>query len=199
MKRSILWIILLVILLAIVVLAIGSALSSCNGDHIDEGDTYDQEIVLVNTNFPTDVVLLGEDIYFRPAFQYRKIDKITEDSLSYDTNKFHRLVLIISDLDSTVQLEEEEYKIVKELLDADAIDYYYLGTSKVDDLMKFGLWEVMTVTDEDELGIGVCKYYNMQTQFTIWTQYDADMTINNNEALGCCIVAQIAGCIKSNN
>jgi len=199
MKNKVIGVILIVVLLVLAVFAIHSALSSRKGDFVDEGDSYNQDIVLVNTNFPTDIVIFGEDIYFRPAVKYRRIDKITRESLAYDADKFHRLVLVISDLGSTVQLEEEDYKIIKELLDADMIDYYYFGTSKVEDIIKYQLWEVRTITDGQIYGFGVGKYYNGKVQFTLFDKSDAEAAAVNKEYLGQIIIFQIARCIRSNN
>lgn len=198
MKKRAYWVVLILILVAVAIWALSSALTS-GGNQDFEGDTYDEEIVIVNQSFPTDVVLLGEDIYFRPAFQYRRIDKITLDSLSYDPEKYIRLVLVISDLGGSVHLIDEEYSVIKQLLDDNVIDYYYFGTSKVADLIKHGLWEVRVVTDRKEMGMGVCLYHNIQTQFNMWDEQDAAMQAINKENLGLCIVAQIARCIKSNN
>jgi hypothetical protein len=145
------------------------------------------------------VVVYGDDVIFRNAFKYEKINNLDEDSLNYDSKKYMRLVLVINDLSSSVNIEEGTYEILKSKIDNNSMDLYYFGTSKVGDFIRYGLWKGQYNNGED-LSIGTALYYKNQTYFTgIWTKYDSTVTSKNKEALGSVIVNQIARCIKSNN
>lgn len=173
-------------------------INSGNSGDDDEKDTYDEEIIIINKTFPVDVVIYGEDIKFRPEFQYRKIENIDDYLLDYDTNKYIRLSIVISDLNSSVILTDEECKVIKRGIDSNLIDFYYLGTQHINKLVEHGI--IRAPLKKGELSVGIALYERVQTYFSgIWTDYDVKMTVDNAEALGSAIVAQIARCTKSNN
>ena len=192
------WIVpILVALLFVVVFTVVLINSGNSGDKYEK-DTYDEEIIMINETFPVYVVIYGEDISFRPAFQYRKIEKIDDYFLDYDTNKYVRLSLVISDLNSSVVLTDEEFKVIKRGIDSNLIDFYYFGTKHINKLIEHGI--IRHPLEKGELAVGIALYERVQTNWNgIWTDYHVEMTSNNPEALGGIIVAQIARCIKSNN
>ncbi len=173
-------------------------INSRNSRDDDEKDTYDEEIILINETFPVDVVIYGEDIKFRPEFQYRKIDYIDDSLLEYDTSKYVRLSIVISDLNSLVTLTDEDCKVIKKGVNDNLIDFYYLGTKNINKLVEHEI--IREPLADGELSVGIALYERIQTRFYgIWTDYSVKMTVDNDEALGTAIVAQIARCTKSNN
>ena len=161
-------------------------------------DTYDEEIILINKTFPVEVAIYGEDIKFRPEFQYRKIEKIDDSLLNYDRNKYERLSIVISDLNSSLNLTDEECKVITQGIDDNLIDFYYLGTKDINKLMEHDIIDYPL--KDGDLSICLALYHGIQSRFNgIWSERSVKETVANDEALGFAIVAQIARCIRSNN
>ena len=79
-----------------------------------EGDTYDKNIVIVNENFPSDIVIYGEEIKFREELKYRNIDKIDEANMIQDSYEFR--FLVINDRLGNVVLTKEDAALILELI-----------------------------------------------------------------------------------
>ena len=197
-KKTNKWIIPTVIIIIVVVFGIAVIALKYYSKGEEERDSYDEEIIIINKTFPVDVVIFGDSIEFRPEFEYRMIEDITDELLIFNKSKYLRLVIIVNDLSSTVSLTEKQYKIIKRGIENDIIDFYYLGTRLINKLIEYEIWNAPL--GEGELAVCLALYNRNLTYFSgIWSEYDVKMAANNKEALGSAIISQIARCIKSNN
>lgn len=185
----------LILLIAIIAIAIVMTVDNNNPSDSEIGDTYSQNIEILNDRYPTDVVIYGESIIFRDELNYRIIDEITEENLATELSA---QVLIINDLSGNIEIPDGAYNIILKKMADGNMDYYYLGTTKVDMFNKYNLWN--KDLEKGDLAIGVAKYNKVVTNFSgVWTEYDANILADNKEGLGSTLVNQIARCIKSNN
>lgn len=185
----------LILLIAIIAIAIVMTVDNNNPSDSEIGDTYSQNIEILNDRYPTDVVIYGESIIFRDELNYRMIDEITEENLATELSA---QVLIINDLSGNIEIPDGAYNIILKKMADGNMDYYYLGTTKVDMFNKYNLWN--KDLEKGDLAIGVAKYNKVVTNFSgVWTEYDANILADNKEGLGSTLVNQIARCIKSNN
>ena len=163
----------------------------------DDGDTYDHDIVILNEKHPVRILAYGDEIPFRPELKVERIDQITGFSLSKDKNKYERVVLIINDLSGNAVLDDEALNAIKAGINGRYLDYYYLGTEKVDMFTQKGLWDAYL--EEDSLSIGMVYYITQYMYVTVWTKYDEKMSSNRPENLGQVLVSDIVSNIKSVN
>lgn len=73
-----------------------------------------------------------------------------------------------------------------------------MRTKNISKLVEHGV--ISAPLKKGELAVGIALYESVQMHFSgIWTDNHVKITIDNAEALGSAIVAQIAPCTKSNN
>lgn len=93
-------------LLALIIFA--TVLSSCHGGGASSLDTAVKTI----QNNPTDIMLWGDDFTLPEGLEYRKLEKLDEESLAKkDSYKYS--FLIINDLEGSVTLSEDEIELVR--------------------------------------------------------------------------------------
>ncbi len=193
MKKKFLVLSLLLILVAI--FAVMLYLHWPSNDAISEKDTYDKNIDILNESFPTDIVVIGEEIPFRDALIIRKIGNITGTALQ--TNK-ERQIIILSDIDGTLEISDNELLVIKDKLDAHACDFYYLGTTLNDRLISLGFLD--TVWPSNDYCIALVNQEGKQLRYTgIWTESDKQATGDNRESLGHVLVSHFVFVLKGNN
>lgn len=186
------------IVLIVILLILPIVFNDNNKDDTDTGDTYDQNIRIINEMHPVKVVIYGEDIIFRDELKYVITDQISRDIMRDDEKKYERVVLIVNDLKGTTPLLDTDLDTIKYLLDNERFDFYYLGTNNIESIISNGIW-AGEITDED-LSVGTALYYNSTCYFRgIWTEYDEKMSHEKEENLGMILIMQIVSCLKSNN
>ncbi len=165
-----------------------------SGEH-DGMDSYDRDIIVLNENYPTDIIIYGEDIPFRKELITRKINNISKEVLTTDKNY---QVLVISDLSGILEISDEELLIVKDALLKFELDFYYLGTEKMARLKDLGFYE--DDWSSDDYCFSSIKYEGRRAYFAgIWAKRDVEITNNNKETLGEILVDQFVSVIRSNN
>ena len=86
---------------------------------------------MIQDTYPTDLMIYGDDVLFEMQVPARKLEAITEDSLSIkDGCKY--AFLVINDLANTVQLSDAENEMLKEELRKDGFCLFYLGEKYAD-------------------------------------------------------------------
>ena len=86
---------------------------------------------MIQDTYPTDLMIYGDDVLFEMQVPARKLEAITEDSLSIkDGCKY--AFLVINDLANTVQLSDAENEMLKEKLRKDGFCLFYLGEKYAD-------------------------------------------------------------------
>ena len=162
---------------------------------INDKDSYDINIEVLNYSIPTDIVLIGESIPFREALIYRKLTNVTSELL--ETHKKYQ-VIILSDLDGTLSISDQELLIIKEKVDNHTSDFYYLGKNQANRLKQLGF--VDYDWPSDDYCIAVVMFEGKQDNFTgIWAESDVQATKDNRETLGLLLVKQFIRVLSSNN
>lgn len=161
-----------------------------------EGDTYDKNIVIVNENFPSDIVIYGEEIKFREELKYRNIDKIDEANMIQDSYEFR--FLVINDRLGNVVLTKEDAALILELImQRRLMGFYYIGTEKLNMLKDSGIIQ-------NELSSSACAfctgYVHGFLKYDIeWLYKNDELAIRqNDEFLGDVLLSQIVRSIQTN-
>ena len=143
----------------------------------DIKDEYDKAIEVLNDTMPTAIFVYGEDIEIREGLQVNKISHITLDSLETE-NEY--VVLILSDLNSNLDITEDEYLVIKEKLKDNKFSLYYLGNSKIQDLKNMGIIETEGSVSGD-LCVASVVYYGQRTAWSgLYTENDKVIAEKNN-------------------
>lgn len=161
-----------------------------------EGDTYDKNIVIVNENFPSDIVIYGEEIKFREELKYRNIDKIDEANMIQDSYEFR--FLVINDRLGNVVLTKEDAALILELImQRRLMGFYYIGTEKLNMLKDSGIIQ-------NELSSSACAFYTGYVHGFLkydieWLYKNDELAIRqNDEFLGDVLLSHIVRLIQTN-
>lgn len=161
-----------------------------------EGDTYDKNIVIVNENFPSDIVIYGEKIKFREELKYRYIDKIDEENVIQDPYEFR--FLVINDGLGDIVLTDEDIALILELIKQRRLmGFYYIGTEKLDMFQDCGIIQ-------NELSSSACAFctgydHGFLKYGIEWLYKNDELAIRqNDEFLGDVLLSHIVSLIQTN-
>lgn len=163
----------------------------------DSGDSYDQNIKILNESHPVKIILYGESLYFRSEVKYISVDHLSNDIFSTNENEFERVVLVINDLNGTVTLSDDDLATISRAVNNGDIDLYYLGKNNRDKLINSNIPGGNAIIEGDLSLVRAFANNKMKNFIGFWTESDAAQA--NEEALGFCIIDNIVSCIKSNN
>lgn len=90
----------------------------------NEESDMDRMKKIMETTRPTDVFVLGKEILFETEIKVNNISKLAEEQIK--SNKDYKVV-IINDLDSAVNLSDEEIEYARELMNKNGYCIIYLG------------------------------------------------------------------------
>lgn len=90
----------------------------------NEESDMDRMKKIMETTRPTDVFVLGKEILFETEIKVNNISKLSEEQIK--SNKDYKVV-IINDLDSAVNLSDEEIEYASELMNKNGYCIIYLG------------------------------------------------------------------------
>ena len=128
------------ILICICIIGVGLVIYFVNKTDDDDstiiGDSYEQDIAVVNISHPYNVLVYGEPIYFRETFKYTQIEEITADVLELDETQYEHVALIVSDMEGSVEIDDQTYELIRDYLDTGNLDFYYVGTDKREQIKK---------------------------------------------------------------
>lgn len=189
-----------IVIVAVLIITCGILLWHITRDTPDDdkGDSYDQNIKILNQSYPTQIVLYGDEIKFRDALVYEETDNIESSIESFNKKKYKRMVIIINDLAGNAKLNEGDCLAIKAAIDEGLTDVYYLGIGQFSTLQNAGIWNGSV--QSGDLSMVTALYNHTYCFFSgVWTDYDVSMTQNNPEALGQVLVSQMVRCIRSNN
>lgn len=161
------------------------------GSNTEEKDTYDLNIDILNESYPTDIVVYGEDIPFREKLIVRKIDGINENTLKTDKE---RQIIILSDLDGTLDITDNELLLIKNKIDNYECDFYYLGTDLKDTLQNL---KFIDGWPADDYCVALFNQNTITYQcYGVWTESDKQATDDNRESLGHVLVSSFVNVLK---
>lgn len=99
-----------------------------------EKDDYDEYIDKMNEYYEK-IYFYGEDIYFRDTLKIvDNINEITEDKLVSNGGKSW---FVINDIQGTVKLEKEHFKIIKKAMDEEKISFAYIGQQYIPQINEY--------------------------------------------------------------
>ncbi len=167
-------------------------------DEYEYGDSYDEAIDTINNKLPTDVFFIGEEMTIREGVNYKTISHIDEKTLSSE-KKFS--VLIISDLNGSVKISDDEYTFLKERIKDYNFYLYYCGTDKIEKFidneifeegiyMKGDLCSAFVTFEGERTGYGGIYTENLKK---------IDDKVGREEGLSESLFTNLLRCYKSNN
>jgi len=155
-------------------------------------DQYDINIKIVNTTYPSDVIIYGEDINFRSSFLYRKVNNLNEQSLH--SEEYDYKFIIICDREGSVNITSEDYDFLLRLIQDEGYCLIYIGSEKLDDFKNHGFFTML------DSGIkGFMKIPSSSTQGVVqgfWTEQEETIFTTYNELLGKTLLMLMADYIK---
>jgi hypothetical protein len=162
----------------------------------DDGtlDDYDKNIIILNENISTDIILYGEMIPFRSELEFREVHNISSNTLNTTADY---QILILSDLNGGMSITNEELLIIKEKVFENQLDFYYLGTKELSRLQEMGFFT--TDRQETELCLAIVYSENELMYYNgIWTSSDVQATNDDRATLGMLLVRQFIRVLKTN-
>ncbi len=82
--------------------------------------------LLISDTYPTDIIVLGDDIGFEGEVSYRLIETANEESLNAKPNCSYSF-LVINDLSGNVHLSEDEILLIDSMIQKEKFCLLYLG------------------------------------------------------------------------
>jgi hypothetical protein len=121
-------ILLIVSIAGIVVSAIGlpSAIRNVFFNDKNERTSIENAIKAMEELYPTDIILYGNDIYFKTKPDYRRVESLNKETLAGD-KKYSYTVVIINDLDNSINLDADTITLLKQSMGNDGFSLIYLG------------------------------------------------------------------------
>lgn len=184
-KKKILIVLLFIIgfaVLAVAVLALGSLLGTPISS--DDGGTaiYDNEIKVLNDNYPSDIIVFGEDVGFNSKLKFRTITEITEENLTSDS-QYKYSFFVINDREGKLNISDEEFELCKKMCDENNLNFFYIGEHYLARLKNFGFYDGLYA--DNLLGIGyVITPTGHAAIQGFWTTEEEEHYHNNPDLLG---------------
>ena len=143
---------------------------------------------IIQKEYPTELILLGEDIIFETGIPVTKISSVTETSLKRSANYEHTF-FIINDLKDNVQITEEEIGLLSEKISHPNFCLVYLGT-------KYNsLWDEPNQYIANLEGNLSWRYYQLDGQprryIGAWTQNEQSISKQYPHMLGNALLYEI--------
>lgn len=165
-----------------IVLVVGSK----NRNKIDKATdlcNYSDEIRILNENFPSDIVVYGEDVNFDQSLNYRVITQISEENLKCD-KKYKYSFFVINDRSGNLEISDEEFALCKRLCDEKDINFYYIGEHYLAHLEEFGFHSGLFRDDLCGIGYVLKPAVGRSVVQGIWSRTEEEMAAQNDKLLG---------------
>lgn len=156
-----------------------------------EPDGYDLAAEGLKKEFNADIIIYGEEIAFRENVDYRRIDKISEETLNSSAEHGYRAILLLDD-NGKMSITDDELLLIKSYVEEKGYDMVYIGTQYLDDLVRLGF----TVgVDEGARSLGYIgsthagkevqqnEYGNLYAMHGIWTEEDLNYIKSDKELM----------------
>lgn len=153
-----------------------------------ELDGYDQAAISLDRDYNADIMVYGNAPKFRDTVKYRTIHSLSSEEFEKNPDAGYE-GLIIWDMDGKLTISDEEWLLIKEYVEDKGYDMFYLGSSKLDDLVRLGFTRGCDEGEESLEYIGsIFKGKEVQDNATgnlhaahgLWTQDDHGKYINGD-------------------
>lgn len=168
-------------------------------DEEEEMDGYDIAARGLDIEFNADIMVYGEEPFFRDTLKWRRINEITEETLNYEESHGYRAVILF-DHGGTMCISPEELLLIKEYVEEKGYDMIYIGKQYLRELERLGF----TVgCQEDEYSLGYIGSVHMgkkvqqnsvgncYAEHGIWLDSDEEIRKINKELLQLIIVTNM--------
>jgi hypothetical protein len=152
-------------------------------------DTYEEYIHLLNNTYPSDIIVYGEDVGFRPDLNHRVITGITRENLISDP-KYQYSFFVINDRNGTLIITDEEFGLCKIIAEENRQSFYYIGQHYIPKLREQGFFTEYLFND-DYHGIAYVISPNETGHADIhgvWTSEEEEMYLTHKDVLGQALV-----------
>ncbi len=181
------------VITTILLVAIGTIIGIIIWDNKDseKKDSYSLQIDRINENTNIDVMVYGEEPGFREDFEWRRIHSVSEQSLKKDKFYSYRCIVLF-DYNGTMEISDEELLLIKEQVENEHLDMFYIGKNYLDDLVRLGFASDFNEAELSFAYIGsiykdeeVKQNYkgNLHAVHGIWTEADEKVLEFNSELI----------------
>ena len=181
------------VIVAILLVAIGLivAIFIWDNKENEKKDSYSLQIDRINETTSIDVMVYGEEPGFRENFEWRRLDTISKDSLKNDIFHDYRCIVLF-DYNGTMEISDEELLLIKEKVENEYLDMFYIGKNYLDDFERLGFTAGF---DQNEMSFAyIGSVYkdkevqqndkgNLYAVHGMWTEADDKMLEYNSELL----------------
>lgn len=163
----------------------------------NELSTYEQEIIILNEIYPSDIMIYGENISFKDSLKYRMISQISEEEL--DGSKFQYHFIIINDLSGSASLTQDEANLIMSYINEKHYTFFYIGSNYEDIFLKSGILEDPISSDCRGFQTGYEYGWVLSCGTEFITTQDIDEFKIYPQLLGECLVRNMVDVIKTEN
>lgn len=160
----------------------------------EESNSLNKAIKIIN-DYPTDIIILGEDIQFQKDIKFRKIDSISEEDLKREAS-FKYSFLLIDDRKNNHELKQGEIKLIKDYIYNKGYNVVYLGSQYM------SAWDNTDYIADVDGSRGVDfinEAGNVVRNTGFWGNQEEEMMEEYPNILGDVIIYQIESLIRANN
>lgn len=150
----------------------------------DVMDSYDKQIEMSISSFPTDLIIYGDDCNLRKRAVFRQIPSISEDTLK-SSEMYQYKVIIINDIYNNADLSSEDLDLLYEYVIEGEYHFYYFGSRYLDDFLSKGFYQMELQPDSCGFGVRhVAEKTSIVVNEGMWTSGDYDVYTANSDYLG---------------
>ena len=151
--------------------------------HNEFADSYDEAIFILNENYPSEILVYGNDVGFREAVKYRAIEALSEEDFNLNTSSYKYHFLVINDINNDLSISKEDFIRCKKYADENKLNFYYIGKQYLDLLRELQFYGMGG--NEENRGIAyVISPIGRDSYVGIWTTDDETYLEIRPEILG---------------
>lgn len=143
---------------------------------------YEDEINVLNVNFPSDIIVYGEEVGFDSKLKYREITDITEENLTSDS-KYKYTFLVINDREGKLDITEEDLALCKKMCEKKDMNFFYIGEKQLENLKTAGFYSLSSSDDVMGIGYVISPTGNVSVQ-GFWSSIEEEHSKKNSGLLG---------------
>ncbi len=125
----------------------------------------------VREKYPTDILWIGPWEEYEWELPVRFSETVDRETLTM-RDGFQYMYIVVNDLDGSVALTEEEYRLINSYVKADSrYHFLYLGREKLEQICEYGFGNKEQITEIDySLGM----YHRGERLVSVWGVYTQD-------------------------
>ncbi len=162
-------------------------------------DGYDQYINILKNECNADIMYYGDDPGFRERLGAHEIDSISHEILFAKEDAGYRAI-VLWDRNGTLKISDEDLLTIKEEVEKNGLDMFYIGTGYLGKLVELGFSVGIRQGEESLEYIGSIfkgrevqqnEYGNLYAQHGLWDESYEDNLVYNPESIHFHIVSMM--------